>query len=159
YPDFYKLHVEQNKRELKNWRRGKPFVKGLSGGEEDGYEEISNFHHATDGAARCLQLRGEYMFVAEGKGGFRVFDAASIANKGVSQRVVTAPFSPLGHDTQVSSKNATCMALPTNQNIAPLRNEAMAKMMVKDAASGADVSLLQANQEQAFHPLYSYAVI
>lgn len=158
YPDFFKLHVDQNKRELKNWRRGKPFVKGLSGGEEDGYEEISNFHQPTDGAARCLQLRGEYVFTAEGKGGFRVFDAASVANKGVSQRVITAPFSPLGHDTQVASKNATCMALPTNQNIAPLRNEAMAKMKVKDPA-GVEMSLLQANQEQSFHPLYSYAVV
>jgi len=159
YPDFYKLHVEQNKRELKTWRRGKPFVKGLKGGEEDSVEEISNFHSKTDGAARCLQLRGEYMFVAEGKGGFRVFDAASVANKGVSQRVVSAPFSPLGHNTHVPSRNATCMALPTNQNIAPLRNEAMKTMMVKDAVTGADVSLLQANQEQAFHPLYSYAVV
>jgi hypothetical protein len=159
YPDFYKLFVDRNGRELKDQRRGKPFAKGLSGGEEEGYEEISNFHHATDGAARCLQLRGEYVFVAEGKGGFRVFDAASIANKGVSQRLITAPFSPLGHDTQVSSKNATCMALPTNQNIAPLRNEAMAKMMVKDAVTGGDVSLLAANQEQAFHPIYSYAVV
>ncbi|TAJ73968.1 MAG: hypothetical protein EPO51_03815 [Phenylobacterium sp.] len=159
YPDFYKLHVEQNKRELKNWRRGKPFAKGLSGGEEDSAEEISNFHSKTDGAARCLQLRGEYMFVAEGKGGFRVFDAASVANKGVSQRVIAAPFSPLGHNTHVPSKNATCMALPTNQNIAPLRNEAMKTMMVKDLAGGPDISLLQANQEQAFHPLYSYAVV
>jgi len=159
YPDFYKLHVEQNKRELKNWVRGKPFVKGVSGGEEDSSEDISNFVAKTDGAARCLQLRGEYMFVAEGKGGFRVLDAASVANKGVSERVISAPFSPLGHNTRVPSKNATCMALPTNQNIAPLRNEAMQKMMVKDAVTGADVSLLQANQEQAFHPLYSYAVV
>ena len=159
YPDFYKLHVDQNKRELKDWIRGKPFVEGLKGGEEDSFEEFSNFHHKTDGAARCLQLRGEYMFVAEGKGGFRVFDAASVANKGISQRVITAPFSPLGHDTQVGTKNATCMALATNQNIAPLRNEAMKTMMVKDAVTGADISLLQANQEQEFHPLYSYAVV
>jgi len=161
YPDFYKLHVEQNKRELKNWVRGKPFAKGkgVSGGEEDSAEEISNFVAKTEGAARCLQLRGEYMFVAEGKGGFHVMDAASVANKGISQRVVSAPFSPLGNNTRVPSKNATCMALSTNQNIAPLRNEAMQKMMVKDAVTGADVSLLQANQEQKFHPLYSYAVI
>ncbi|WP_296599951.1 hypothetical protein [Phenylobacterium sp.] len=160
YPDFYKLHVEQNKRELKNWVRGKPFAKGkgVSGGEEDSAEEISNFVAKTDGAARCLQLRGEYMFVAEGKGGFNVLDAASVANKGVSERVISAPFSPLGHNTRVPSKNATCMALPTNQNIAPLRNEAMQKMMVKDAA-GAEISMLQANQEQTFHPLYSYAVV
>ena len=51
------------------------------------------------------------------------------------------------------------MALATNQNIAPLRNEAMKTMMVKDLVTGADFSLLQANQEQEFHPLYSYAVI
>ncbi|MDZ4376306.1 MAG: hypothetical protein U1C74_33400 [Phenylobacterium sp.] len=159
YPDFYKAHTDQNKRELKDWVRGKPFAKGLEGGEEESLEEISNVHHKTAGAASCLQLRGEYMFVAEGRGGFRVLDAASIANKGISQRLISAPFSPLGHDTQVGSKNATCMALPTNQNIAPLRNQAMQKMMVKDLATGADVSLLQANQEQTFHPLYSYAVV
>ena len=161
YPDFYKLHVEQNKRELKDWVRGKPFAKGkgASGGEEESAEEISNYVVKTGGAARCLQLRGEYMFVAEGTGGFHVMDAASVANKGISQRVISAPFSPLGNNTRVPSKNATCMALPTNQNIAPLRNEAMQTMMVKDAVTGGDVSLLQANQEQTFHPLYSYAVV
>ena len=159
YPDFYKMHVEENGRELKTWRRGKSFAKGLKGGEEEAIEEIANTVHKTDGAARCLQLRGEYMFVAEGKGGFRVFDVASIANKGISQRIITAPFSPLGHDTRVASKNATCMALPTNQNIAPMRNEHMQSLKVKDLVSGADVSLLQANQEQTFLPIYSYAVI
>ncbi|MFZ5718337.1 MAG: hypothetical protein ACOY5Y_02605 [Pseudomonadota bacterium] len=159
YPDYFKLHVEQNGRELKNWIRGKPFADGLSGGEEDGMEEISNFVHKAGGAARCLQLRGEYMFVAEGKGGFRVYDAASVANKGVSQRVITAPFSPLGHDTHVASKNATCMALPTNQNISPLRNEAMQKIMVPDLVTKQPTTLLEANQEQTFHPIYSYAVI
>jgi len=53
----------------------------------------------------------------------RVYDVASIANKGVSQRIISAPFSPLGHDTHVASKNATCVALPTNQPIAPNRNQ------------------------------------
>jgi hypothetical protein len=69
-------------------------------------------------------LRGEYLFVAEGAGGFRVYDVASIANKGISQRIITAPFSPLGHDAHVPSQNATCMALPTNQAIAPERHAA-----------------------------------
>ena len=32
----------------------------------------------------------------KGSGGMRVYDVASIANKGVSQRIITAPFSPLG---------------------------------------------------------------
>jgi hypothetical protein len=159
YPDFYKLHVDQNGRELKTWRRGKPFVAGLKGGEAEASEEIENVVHKTDGAARCLQLRGEYMFVAEGKGGFRAYDVASIGNKGVSEKIITAPFSPLGHDTHVATKNATCMALPTNQNIAPLRNEHMQGLKAKDPVTGADVSLLAANQEQTFLPIYSYAVI
>ncbi len=101
--------------------------------------------HATDGAARCLQLRGEYMFVAEGAGGFRVYDVANIANKGVSQRITTAPFSPLGQDAHISSTNATCMALPTNQAIAPARNQGE---LMRDT-----------NQEQAFHPIYHYAFV
>ena len=144
YPDFYKLHVEKNGRELINWRRGKPFAKGLRGGETDAAEDIVNVTHKTGGEARCLQLRGEYMYVAEGKGGFRAYDVASIANKDVSQKILTAPFSPLGNDTRVASKNATCMALPTNQSIAPLRNT---PLMQKE------------NQEQPFHPIYHYAFI
>lgn len=104
-----------------------------------------SFNHATDGQVHCLQRRGEYLYVAEGKGGFRVFDTASIANKGVSQRIITAPFSPLGQDTRIASKNATCLALPTNQAIAPTRN-------VGDL-------MRVTNQEQAFHPIYHYALI
>ena len=69
---------------------------------------------------------------------------ASVANKDVSDKVLTAPFSPLGQNMHVESKNATCMALPTNQSIAPLRNTADMRAM---------------NQEQAFHPIYNYAVI
>ena len=100
YPDYYRLHVEHNGRELIDWTRGKTFDSKLSG-ETNPIEEFGNIAPGTDGAARCLQLRGEYMFVAEGKGGFRVYDVASIANKGFSERIVTAPFSPLGQDTHV----------------------------------------------------------
>lgn len=108
--------------------------------------ELTDTHsHPTEGAANCLQLRGEYLFTAEGKGGLRVYDVASIANKGVSQRIVTAPYSPLGQNTQVPSKNATCMALPTNQPIAPTRNQGDLMRVT--------------NQEQAFHPIYHYAAI
>jgi len=101
--------------------------------------------HGAGGAVNCLQLRGEYLFVAEGPGGLRVYDAASIANKGFSQRLVTAPFSPLGHDTHVATENATCVALPTNQPIAPQRN-------------AGDLMRIE-NQEQPFHALYHYAVV
>lgn len=143
YPDYWKLHVEQNKRELKNWVRGKYFDKKGSG-ETWPVEEFRNVVKGTSGRVSCLQLRGEYMFVAEGKGGFRAYDVASIGNKGFSEPIVSGPFSKLGHNTGVPSKNATCMALPTSQPINPLRNTA---------------ELREINQEQPFLPIYSYAAV
>ncbi|MGZ5062177.1 MAG: hypothetical protein ACXWAU_09910 [Usitatibacter sp.] len=101
--------------------------------------------HSAGGTVGCVALRGEYLYAAEGAGGLRVYDVASIANKGVSQRIVTAPFSPLGHDTHVASADARCVALPTNQAINPRRNTGA--LMRED------------NQEQPFHPIYRYAVV
>ena len=120
YPDWYAAH-EANGRVLKT----------------------AHSHGAGD--AQCLQLRGEYLYVAEGSEGARIYDVASIANKGVSEPIITAPFSPLGQDTHIASRNATCIALPTNQPINPLRN---------------DGELIRVtNLEQPFHPIYNYAVI
>ena len=165
YPDYYKLHVEQNHRELKNWVRGRTFDGRLSG-ETHPIEQFRNVVKDTAGQVGCLQLRGEYMYVAEGTGGFKVYDVASIANKGVSEPVISAPFSPLGQKNGVKTKNATCMALPTGQPIAPTRNRAMAETVLKDDAGkailktdGTPMSLRDANQEQAFEPIYSYAAI
>jgi hypothetical protein len=143
YPDYFRMHVEQNGRELKNWTRGKTFAGGLSG-ETRPLEEFRNVVQGTSGPVGCLQLRGEYMFVAEGRGGLRVYDVASIANKGVSDPIVSAPFSPLGHDSRVDTQNATCMALPTMQPINPQRSTAQ---------------LRKINQEQPFLPIYSYAAV
>jgi hypothetical protein len=89
-------------------------------------------------------LRGEYLYVAEGPRGLVVYDAASIGNKGVSQKLVTAPFSPLGHDTRVKSRDATCVALPTTQPVDPARNTG-------------DLMRI-ANLEQPFAPIYNYAL-
>lgn len=143
YPDYFRQFVDDNGRELKNWTRGKAFDSNLSG-ETKAFEEFRNAHEGTRDRVGCLQLRGEYMYVAEGKGGFRVYDVASIANKGVSEAILTGPFSPLGHDTRVASKNATCMAIPTNQPIDPLRNTEQMR---------------EINQEQPFLPIYNYAVV
>jgi hypothetical protein len=143
YPDFYKLHVEKNGRELKDWTRGKMFDKKLSG-ETTGHEQFFNVTQGTKDQVSCLQMRGEYMFVAEGKGGFRAYDIASVGNKGFSEKIISAPFSPLGHDTHVKTTDATCMALPTNQAIAPTRNTP---------------ELRDVNQEQPFSPIYHYAFV
>ena len=145
YPDYWKLHVEQNGRELKNWVRGRIF-DARGSGETQALEEFANIVQDTSGRVNCLQQRGEYMFVAEGKGGFRVYDVASIGNKGFSERIVRAPFSPLGHDTHVRTKNATCMALATTQPISVARNENIVKNFPE-------------NHEQVMHDIYRYAVI
>ncbi|MBC7522620.1 MAG: hypothetical protein H7268_16205, partial [Sandarakinorhabdus sp.] len=84
YPDFWRQHVEKNGRELINWIRGKIFDKHVSG-ETNPTEDIRNVYQGASGAARCIQHRGEYLFVAEGKGGFRAYDIANIGNKGVSE--------------------------------------------------------------------------
>ncbi len=143
YPDYYRAHVERNKRELIDWTRGKLFDRKLSG-ETQPTEQIRNVTQGTSDAVGCLQLRGEYLYVAEGKGGLRAYDVSSIANKGISKPILSAPFSKLGHDTHVASRNATCVVLPTNQSIAPTRNTPEMREM---------------NQEQPFHPLYHYALV
>lgn len=141
YPDFHRLHVERNGRELRNWVRGRTFDGKLSG-ETHGIEEFRNIVQGTPGAVGCLQLRGEYMFVAQGRGGFQVYDVASIANKGFSERIVSSP--SRGQVARVESRNATCMAIATDQAIAPTRNTP---------------ELRRINQEQPFLPIYSYAVV
>ena len=145
YPDYWRAHVERNKRELVQWTRGKTFDEKWSG-ETRALEAFVNTVQDTGGTVGCLQNRGEYMFVAEGRGGFRVYDIANVGNKGVSERIVTAPFSALGQDAHVKTSNATCMALPTNQPISVGRNVSILKNHPE-------------NQEQAFHPIYRYAVI
>lgn len=119
YPDNYKQHLA-NRRMLK-----------------------TAYHHGGSDV-RSLQLRGEYLYTASGPGGFRVYDVASIDNKGISERIISAPVSPLGQDTHVKTKFATAVALPTTMPIdtrrAPVINDPN-------------------NEEQPFHPLYSYAYI
>jgi hypothetical protein len=143
YPDYYRMHVEQNNRELKDWTRGKTF-DGKVSGETHPLENFRNIVRGTRDRVGCLQMRGEYMFVAEGRGGFKVYDIASVANKGFSEAVISAPFSPLGQKNQVATTHATCMALPTNQAIAPTRNRPALRTM---------------NQEQPFSPIYNYAFV
>lgn len=129
YPDYFKAHQDRK------------------------LELPEAFDHGAADSVNCLQMRGEYLYAAEGKGGFRVYDIANIGNKGVAQRIVTAPFSSIGQDTHVASKNATCMAIPTNQSIAPSRNPDESKDKARFEL------MRKTNQEQAFHPIYHYAFI
>jgi len=120
YPDFYKQHLENDKK-LK-----------------------VGYNHSS-GQIGCMQLRGEYLYAASGSDGLVVYDVASIANKGVSQRIITAPASLLGQNTNIESVNATCVSLVTTQPIAPERNKGELMRV--------------ANQEKPTHPIYNYALI
>ncbi len=118
YPDWYREHQERGK------------------------ELPTSYHHSAEGGAvTTVQLRGEYLYTTAGPGGFRVYDVSNIANKGFSERIVTAPFSPLGQNTHVSSKDARSFALPTTMPVAPFRAQ------------------LAENLEQPLHPIYHYAAI
>jgi len=132
YPDFYQKHLDNGRR-------------------------LTEAYGHDSSTARCIQLRGEYLFVAEGRKGMRVYDVASIANKGFSQRIVTAPFSPLGQDTHIPSTNATCVGLPTTQPINPLRNAGYNQAF--DPSTNFAKMMREDNEEQLMHAIYNYAYI
>jgi hypothetical protein len=76
-------------------------------------------HHA--GNVLDVQLRGEYLYAALGKDGFRVYDVANVDNKSFSEKIVTAPVSPLGQRFYVKMKNATAVGSPSTLAIDPMR--------------------------------------
>jgi len=68
-----------------------------------------------------LQLRGEYLYAALGRGGFRIYDVANIDNKNFSEKMTTAPVSPLGQRFYLKTKYATAVASPSTMAVDPLR--------------------------------------
>jgi hypothetical protein len=116
YPDFYRAHLKR------------------------GMELQVAHHHPGGGEVRSLQLRGEYLFTAQGPRGFAVLDVANVDNKDFSERIVTAPVSPLGQRTRVRTRFATAVALPTTMPVARRKGN-------------------PANLEQPLHPIYDYAFV
>ena len=80
----------------------------------------STSHH--EGTVYDVQLRGEYLYAATGKGGLRVYDVANVDNKDLSERTNTAPVSPLGQKFYVKTKFAQAIASPSTLAIDPLRS-------------------------------------
>ena len=79
-------------------------------------------HHDRDGfTVNDLQQRGEYLYAACGKDGFVAFDIANIDNKAFSERIITAPASPLGQRLYVRTPNATSVCSPSTLAIDPTR--------------------------------------
>jgi hypothetical protein len=134
YPDNFKRHAEANKGQLKE----------------------AHHHHARE--ILDLTLRGEYLYTANGAGGFEVFDVANIDNKGFSERILTAPASPLGQRTYVRTKYATSVTLPSTLGIDPLRLK-MPKTSRVELTPGKEIEVYTDNEEQPVNPIYAFVYI
>jgi len=95
YPDWYKQHMA----------RGQKLA-------------VMHDHH---GDVLDVQVRGEYAYAACGKDGVIIYDIANIDNKGFSERIITAPVSPLGQRFYVKTKYATSIISPSTMAIDPTR--------------------------------------
>lgn len=116
YPDNFKQH-QQEKLELK-----------------EAYEH-------TGKEVLDIQLRGEYLYAAMGKGGLRIYDVANIENKDFSERMVTAPISPLGQRLYVPTRYAMAIASPSTTALDPARKK------------------FPENEEQSIHPIYAFLYV
>ncbi|MDX1946762.1 MAG: hypothetical protein SFU86_15280 [Pirellulaceae bacterium] len=129
YPDHYREHLERG-GELHHAH------------EHPGLDVITQLRYPR-AEAEILQVqpRGEFLYAACGHGGLRVFDIAFIDNKAFSERITTAPVSPLGQRLYVPTKYAAAIAAPTT--IAP------------------DPTRVQPpeNKEQPIHALYAYIYV
>jgi hypothetical protein len=126
FPDYYRKHLEH----------GRLLEHAFTHSGEDLAEEtLRPLHHPE---VLAVQARGEYLYAACGADGLRVFDIAFIDDKGFSQRVSSAPVSPLGQRLRVKTRYCTAVAAPSTTALDPTR------------AHFAD------NHEQPVHPLYGY---
>jgi hypothetical protein len=130
YPDDFKRHVDL----------------------ENGILKESHHHHARE--ILDLTLRGEYLYTANGEDGFEVFDVANIDQKGFSERIVSAPVSPLGQRLWVRTRYATSVTLPSTLGIDPLRTRITNNLVHKDFGE-----IYNNNEEQPISLIYGYVYI
>ncbi|MGH7163442.1 MAG: LVIVD repeat-containing protein, partial [Planctomycetota bacterium] len=116
FPEFHKRHVE----------RGSTLAESV-------------FHSSR--GANSVQLRGEYVYIADGPGGLRVFDVAQVDQKGFSEKIVTAPVSPLDQRFYVRTESASFVASPSTMAVDPARTR------------------FPENREQPIHPMYGYLYV
>ncbi|MCG3136144.1 MAG: hypothetical protein HMLKMBBP_03984 [Planctomycetes bacterium] len=112
-----------------------------------GRELTESWHHGgTD--TRSIQLRGEYLYAAEGAGGMYVYDVANVDNKGFSERITTSLNSPLGQRFYIKSKMAAAVASPTTLGVDPTRPH---RPENEEAEHG--------THKQPIHPLYAFLYV
>jgi hypothetical protein len=109
FPDDFKEHVE---------RGGK-----LEHAHEHPARDVGEYLKGRFNKPEVLSLqnRGEFLYAACGENGVRIFDIAFIDHKGFSERITTAPVSPLGQKLYVRTKYATAVAAPCTPAPDPTR--------------------------------------
>jgi hypothetical protein len=129
FPEYYQRHVERGYL--------------LQEAHEHPGKDVSDnvFHPLRKNEVLQVQNRGEYLYAACGEAGLRVFDIAFIDDKGFSERITTAPVSPLGQRFFVKTKYAAAIAAPCTPAPDPTRTHR------------------PENHEQTVHPLYGYVYI
>lgn len=146
YPSNYRKHVNRHHRELQE-------------AHEHGLNDGLIHFFGSGGEILDVQMRGEYLYTARGSGGFYAYDIANIDNKGFSERIVTAPVSPLGQSFHVPTRYATAVASPTTLGVDPTRTR-LSNDPDKDRAIMLDERQPHhVNQEQAIHPVYAYLYV
>lgn len=129
FPDYFQKHVEHGGQlRFAHEHPGKDILGQL----------LQPLHKPD---IQSLQARGEYLYAACGEGGLRVFDIAFIDHKGFSERVTTAPVSPLGQRFYVPTRFATAVAAPCTMAPDPTRNQD------------------PENEESAVHAMYAYLYV
>jgi len=112
FPDFFHKHLA----------RGRNLVHAHEHPGKDISDNVLHPFRKTEVLA--VQNRGEYLYAACGEGGLRVFDIAFIDDKGFSERITTAPVSPLGQKFYVPTKYAVAVASPATLAPDPTRKHA-----------------------------------
>src|SRR5437763_2658153 len=131
----------------------KHFVNG-------GRELREVYEHKGNPRALQVQLRGEYAYVAAGEGGLRVYDVAQIDQKGFSERITTAPVSPLGQKFYLKTKYAAAVAAPSTLAVDPARWRMTVDGKMVDPETAAKLGRDKLiNEEQPIHPLYAYLYV
>jgi hypothetical protein len=128
YPDFYRDHRDRNGRLQEAY--GHP------------------------GTVYDVQLRGEYLYAACGENGFIAYDVAHLDDKGFSERIITAPVSPLGQRLYVNSKFATSICSPSTMAIDPTRAHRPENLEGRITEIGDPSRVFQ--DGRTVHPLYAY---
>jgi hypothetical protein len=129
FPDFFRKH------QVKNYK--------LQYAHEHSGRDVGGRLKQPFRQSEILQVqpRGEYLYAACGSEGVRVFDIAFIDDKSFSERITTAPVSPLGQKFFVKTKYAAAIAAPCTPAPDPTRNQR------------------PENKEPKVHPLFGYLYV